>query len=131
MARQVMDPKVGPVWVLDSGMADVAAAKSEHFEAFSGQRRTRADLDAIAQAAYRVRDTYGDAEDLYLIWAYASVPPERAVRYILAEMTDQQALDEWEPRFTGEPHEAEEALAALDLIVGLRMPAHARQCRTA
>lgn len=129
--RQAMDPAEGLVWVLDSGMHEVATKKQEHFAAFSGHRRNKTDLDAITEAAYRIRENYEDAEDLFRVWVYAPVPAERAVRYMLAEMTDDEALYGWEPRFTGEPHEAEEALAALDLMVGLRMPAHARQRRTA
>lgn len=108
-------------------MAEVVAQKVAHFERFSGHRRTRDDLDAIADAAYRMRDTYVDAEDLYLVWAYAALPAERAVRYLLANMTEQEALDEWEPRFTGDVDADAEVWAALDLMVGLRMPPHARQ----
>lgn len=111
---------------LDTGMDEVRTKKQAHFEAFSGQRRAPEDLDAISNAAYTMRSKYGDAEDLYAAWAYAPVPVERVVSYILADIHLDEAQAHWEPRFaTSDPHD----VAALEMLLALRMPTHALRRR--
>jgi hypothetical protein len=110
------------VVVLDGGMAQVRAQKQAHFEAFSGQQRTPADLDSITQAAYAVRANYDEAEALFRSWAYSPVPTERVASYILAEMGVDEAVEHWEPRFAGADGHA---TAALEMLVALRAPDHA------
>lgn len=111
-----------PVVVLDAGMGRVRAQKQAHFESISGQSRTAKELDAITSAAYLVRANYPEAEDLFRLWAYSAVPAGRAVSYILAEMSVNEAVEHWEPRFTGADVRA---TAALEMLVALRAPDHA------
>lgn len=132
MARFVTDSASGLVWALDGGMSEVLAKKQAYFEHVSGQRRTPDDLDLIADAAYAVRDDYESAEDLYRQWACASVPVERIRLYMGSEMPVMEALTEWEPRFKmaespgSSAVEASQTTAALEALIALRAPAHAR-----
>lgn len=97
-------------------MPFVAQTKASLFTRASSRSRTAAGLDQITDAAYSVRRSYNDAEALFQQWATAPVEVERAVGYILAEVTVEEALTVWEPQFAVAPTET---AAALDALAGL------------